>query len=164
MLKPKNAIGIALLLFVVASLGYMGLRETGIAGVALDTSIEYEDVVIAVEGVEPRVIAYFFYGDIHCSTCANLQEYAIDALREFFSDEFESGALQWRTLNMDRPENEHFVMDYGLYSKSVVLVAMRDGEEIASKNLEEIWDLEYDQARYREYIRSNTREFLEMEP
>ena len=163
-MKPKNAIGAALLVFAVASLGYMGLRETGVAGELIDTSIEYEDIVIAVEGVEPRVIAYFFYGDIHCSTCANLQEYALSALRESFADEFESGALQWRTLNTDKPENEHFVMDYSLYSKSIVLVAMENGEEAGFKNLEEIWDLEYDQDRYREYIRANTREFLDRRP
>ena len=163
-MKPKNAIGAALLLFVVGSLAFMGLRETGIAGEAFDSSIEYEDVVIAVEGVEPRVIAYFFYGNIHCSTCANLQEYALGALKESFSAEFESGALQWRTLNMDKPENEHFVTEYGMYSKSVVLVAMKDGKEVRFKNLKEIWDLEYDQSLYREYIRSNTREFLDMEP
>ena len=64
---------------------------------------------------------------------------------------------------MDKPENEHSVMDYGLYSKSVVLVAMADGEEAAFRNLEEIWDLEYDQKLYAEYIRSNTREFLDMQ-
>jgi hypothetical protein len=162
-LKSNNAIGAALLLFAVASVAYMGLRETGIAGEAIDTSIEHKDAVIAVEGVEPRVIAYFFYGDIHCSTCANLQKYALDALQEHFAAEFESGELQWRTLNMDKPENEHFVMDYGLYSKSVVLVAMADGEEADFKNLEEIWDLEYDQKLYAEYIRSNTREFLDMQ-
>ncbi len=162
-MKSKNTIGFALLLFVVTSLVFMGLRETGIVDGPSDTSIEYEDVVIAVEGVEPRVIAYFFYGDVHCSTCANLQKYALDSLQKHFSAEFDSGALQGRTLNMDKSENEHYVMEYGLYSKSVVLVAMKDGEEIRHKNLEEIWDLEYDPKLYRDYIRSNTQEFLDTE-
>jgi hypothetical protein len=162
-LKSKNTIGFTLLLFVVASLVYMGLRETGIVGGPSDTSIEYEDIVIAVEGVEPRVIAYFFYGDIRCSTCANLQKYTLDSLQKNFSAEFDSGALQWRTLNRDKPENGHYSTEYGLYSISVVLVAMKDGEELRHKNLEEIWDLEYDPDLYREYIRSNTQEFLDSE-
>jgi hypothetical protein len=162
-LKSKNTIGFILLLFVVASLVYMGLREAGIVSGTSDTSIAYEDVVIAVEGVEPRVIAYFFYGDIRCSTCTNLQTYTLDSLQKNFSAEFESGALQWRTLNRDIPENEHYTTEYGLYSISVVLVAMKDGEELRHKNLEEIWDLEYDPDLYREYIRSNTQEFLDSE-
>lgn len=157
---PKTLIGALLLVFVVASVVYMAVKEPRRdAGDATPGRR-----LPAVEGVEPDVIVYFFYNDIRCDVCLRLEDYAVEALKTHFSDELASGAIQWRMLSMDDHENEHFLIDFELYSKSVVLVELEDAERVRFKNLEDIWDLVYDKPAYLEYMRTNVLDFLGAAP
>lgn len=157
---PKTLIGALLLVFVVASVVYMAVKEPRRdAGDATPGRR-----LPAVEGVEPDVIVYFFYNDIRCDVCLRLEDYAVEALKTHFSDELASGAIQWRMLSMDDHENEHFLIDFELYSKSVVLVEFEDAERVRFKNLEDIWDLVYDKPAYLEYMRTNVLDFLGAAP
>ena len=42
--------------------------------------------------------------------------------RAAFAEDIEAGRLVWRTVNIEEKGNEHFVKDYQLYTKSLVLV------------------------------------------
>lgn len=42
-----------------------------------------------------------------------------------FPEELKRGDLQWRAVNVEQPENEHFASDYRLFSRSLVLVKSR---------------------------------------
>jgi hypothetical protein len=154
-MKLKRLIGILLLVFACGSLVYMALRETRRGG-----GEAADQAVIDDTAQQPRVVVYFFDSDKECTTCEQLEVYAYEALEMHFADELGSGELMWQRLNTDDPVNEHFVMDYGLYSKSVVVVEFDNGAEVRWKNLEEIWELVYDKPAYIEYIRENTQQFL----
>lgn len=154
-MNVKNAIRACLLLFVAGSLVYTMLREPaprGDAGIA------------PAAAVDPEVVVYFFYNDIRCESCLRIEAYAKEALDAHFADELASGRIVWRPLSMEAPENQHYLTDYGLFSKSVVLVEMERGEQLRWKNLEEIWDLVYDKPAYLEYIRANLQDFLRAAP
>lgn len=154
-MNAKNAIRVLLLTFVVGSLVYAMLREASPRG----------DAEIAPPaGVEPDVIVYFFYNDIRCDSCLRIEAYAKEALDAHFANELAAGTVAWRPLSMDAPENQHYLTDYGLFSKSIVLVEMEQGEQLRWKNLEDIWDLVYDKPAYLEYIRVNLQDFLRAKP
>lgn len=152
-MNSKSAFRAVLLLFIFGSLAYMAVNNSG-EGTA-PASQTYDT------GVEPDLIVYFFFNDIRCASCLRLEAFAVEALETYFANEQTSGRLQWRPLSMDAPENEHYLIEYGLYSKSIVLVKMKDGAQVRWKNLERIWDLVYDKPKYFEYIRSSIVEFLE---
>ncbi len=151
-MKPKNVIRALLLLFVAGSLAYMVLGNR---------RAPEETESAADSDVDPELAVYFFYNDIRCEECLKIEEYAREALDTHFSGELASGIIAWRPLSMDAPENKHYLTEYELFSKSVVLVKLENGEEVRWKNLEEIWDLIYDKPAYVEYIRSNIEEFLQ---
>ena len=67
----------------------------------------------------------------------------------------------WRTLNVDEPENNHFVKDYGLYTKSVVVSEVQDGREVRWKNLDQVWKLLGDPAAFQGYVEREVQAFLE---
>lgn len=168
-MKLKNAISAALLLFVFGSLAYMVFKEIGRGAGESPSSaatggMAALDGVDRIGGIEPEVVVYFFYGDVSCSTCEKLEAYAFEALETHFPDELKSGVLAWRRLNMDAPEHEHYLTEFGLYSKSVVLAGFEKGEQVRFKNLEDIWDLVYDKPAYLEYIQDNARDFLGAAP
>ncbi len=158
-LNLKNLTGILLLLFVFASIAYMAVKPSTTTGSAASVGTASASLP-KIEGVEPEIAVYFFYNDIRCDVCLRLEAYAVEALKIHFMDELESGAIQWRMLSMDNPENEHYLTEYELYSKSIVLVRFENGEEVRAKNLEDIWDLVYDRPDYVEYIRMEINDFL----
>ena len=108
-----------------------------------------------------RVNAYYFYTTRRCVSCYRLEQYTEGALKEFFSNELESGNFTYEAVNIDQKENAHFVKDYQLYTKSVVLSLVKDGKEVRFKNLDQIWSLIGNKDRFYEYIKNETRAILD---
>jgi len=108
----------------------------------------------------PRIVVYYFYGNMRCATCRKLEAYSEEAITKGFPEDLASGALAWRAVNVDEPENKHFTKDFQLTAKSLVLVEYRDGEVARFSNLKEIWQKVGDKEGFLEYVRNSTREFI----
>ncbi|MBN1669895.1 MAG: hypothetical protein JXR37_02605 [Kiritimatiellae bacterium] len=147
-----------LLVFVAVTLAVLIVKEARNAGggpAAAEAGAE------AAGAGTPRVIAYYFYGNVRCATCRKIEAYAYEAIRTQFKDALAGGELAWRTANTDEPANAHFVDEYQLSTRSVVLVRTGGEGQAAFKNLERIWELVGDKAAYQDYIVKETRLFLE---
>jgi hypothetical protein len=156
----RYLVNAALLAFVFGSLGYALLRGEN-SSTPDSTPRPLGLSVPVVEGVEPRWAVYFFYNDVYCDTCERLEGYAFEAVQKHFGDRLESGDITWRSFDMTTPQNEHYAIDFDLYSKSVVLIELHEGEEIRWKNLEKIWDLVDDEPAYIDYIQKTFNEFMD---
>lgn len=170
-MKIKTFVTGILLLFVGISVIYLVTGETR-SGQARDESPAEHDGAVAHDNAmvdsgpkkaketNHRVIAYYFHGTQRCVTCRTIESYAEESLRAGFSDELAAGELEWRVVNVDTPENEHFIQDYELSTRSVVLVDMLAGEQKQWKNLSRVWELVRDKPAFAAYIQEETREFL----
>jgi len=162
-MRFKTVITVLLLVFVVASVAYIAVDESRQAAEApVPTPGPGAEAQGDATPAEPErvVTAYYFHGDKRCPTCIKLQSYAHEAIQTGFPEELGAGRLRWDVVNVDQAGNTHFVTDFELVSKSVVLAEMNDGRPVRWKNLQRIWDLVHDKAAYVEYIRTNTEEFL----
>ena len=65
-----------------------------------------------------------------------------------------------RVVNVEEKGNEHFVKDYQLFTKSVVLIDERNARPVAWKNLPKVWELLNDKDRFVSYIQRETRAYL----
>lgn len=148
--------------FVVLSLGYAFMNRE--AGDSASEPKPLGQTLPVVDGVDPDFAVYFFYNDVYCDTCEKLEGYALEAVQVNFADELVAGILQWRSLDMTTVENEHYADDFGLYSKSIVLVKLDGESEIRWENLEDIWDLVYDKEAYGVYIETSLRSFMDGTP
>ena len=81
-------------------------------------------------------------------------------MRTEFSDQIESGLLQWRTVNIDDEGNYHFVKDYSLYTKSVIISEMAEGKEVRWKNLPKVWELLRNEGKFRKYLKEEISAFM----
>ena len=97
-----------------------------------------------------------FHGNMRCVTCNKFEALVKETLAERFGDETAKGRLSLQVANVDKPENEHFIKDYGLTTQSVVLAKGGD-----FRNLDQIWTLvrQGDEA-FKEYVAKNIREML----
>lgn len=180
-MKPKTIVTVILLLFVAASAVYLVLGEIGgkrdaeltpaaetpdepTAG-APDSSAppaKTPTAVLPAEKVAPDtyVNVYYFHGNYRCITCRTIEMYTREAVNEAFLTELGNGSLHIRILNMQDPENETYVDDFGLQYYIVVLEKVVDGNRVEWKKLEGVWDLYNDKDAFKEYVIGETRNYL----
>ena len=108
-----------------------------------------------------KVIAYYFHGNFRCPTCYKLETYSKEAIETSFKDELTSGKLVFKVVNTHEKVNEHFVNDYQLYTKSLVISLIENGKEVKSKNLTKIWDYVGNKSKFFEYVAGEISIFLE---
>ena len=113
------------------------------------------------EAPESQVWVTYYYTSHRCSTCKKLEAYSRQAIEKGFPAEIEAKRVVFRTLNLDEPENGRYVEDYKLVTKSLIVSLCRRGKEVKWKNLADIWKLVGDQEKFAEYVRSETRGYLE---
>lgn len=109
----------------------------------------------------PRYVAYYFHGNLRCATCRKLEAYSEEAITQGFAPQLASGTLEWRVINVDESGNRHFVEDFELVTKSLVLVEYRNGEVARFENLRLVWQLVGDKDGFLRYVRDSTGKFLE---
>lgn len=107
-----------------------------------------------------KVIVYYFHTTARCASCYKIEEYAKEAVQSGFADELKSGRMEFLAFNVDEEAHQHFVKDYGLYTKSVVLSEVVDGKEVRSKNLGQVWELHQNKAAFIAYLTEEIRAFL----
>jgi hypothetical protein len=107
-----------------------------------------------------KIIAYYFHGDRRCATCLKLEAYSAEALQTGFKKELSDSVLVWRVVNYDEKENKHYIDDYNLYTKALILSRVSGGKEVGWKNLDKIWQLVGNKDKFIEYVQQETREFM----
>lgn len=112
------------------------------------------------EGETSGFVAYYFHGNMRCATCRTIEAYSEEAITTGFADELASGHLVWMAVNTDQPQHKHFVTDFELVTKSLVLVEYHQGEVVRFKNLDKIWKLVGDKDAFLDYVDRETKEFL----
>ena len=115
---------------------------------------------IAVPSHNAKVIAYYFHGTFRCSTCRTIEQYSHDAIQMYFAKELGNGRLEFRPVNVEKPENKHFIQDYQLVTRSLVLSLMSDGKETKWKNLADVWKLVRDKDKFFQYVKDEVEKFL----
>lgn len=108
-----------------------------------------------------KIIAYYFHGNVRCPTCIKLEEYSGEAVNQGFIDEIKNGRLEFKSLNVDEETNSHYIKDYSLVSRSLVLSKIENGKEVKWKNLDMIWNLVRDHDKFIEYVKAETKKMME---
>jgi len=173
-MNTKSIISALLLLFICVSVIYLvvGDRREG-RSTAITTTEEQRNTLqpdTSSETVDPSgrrenhmstFVVYYFHRDFRCQTCIALEALSHQAIENGFPDELIEGIIEWRVVNVDEPENEHFVDRFQLYAQSLVIERYRDGKSGDWKNLEKIWDLLNDEEAFMTYVQGEVRTFLE---
>ncbi len=107
-----------------------------------------------------KVIAYYFHTNTRCSTCMKIESYSKEAIEQGFADEIKKGILEMRVVNYENPENRHFIKEYKLVSKSLVLVNIVNGKQTEWTNLKMVWQLTGRKDAFLNYVRREVRNYL----
>ena len=109
---------------------------------------------------DTRVVAYFFHANRRCAPCVQYEDTARQAIEEAFPNELRQGIVEWKSINLASPENRHFAYEYHLYSRTLVLVKVRNGQQVAFNNLMGGWELIDHRAALKKFVQAAVRDYL----
>jgi hypothetical protein len=141
--RARSILVAATICLVLAGGGFLLIRQTSAPATRA-----------ATEPAPPAdgLVVYYFNGDFHCETCDNFESYARRALEAGFTEPMRLGRLQWRVVNVDRPANRHYIQEYRVISRTIVLATYRGGKQVRWRSLAKIWDLAGNQRDFERYV------------
>jgi hypothetical protein len=143
----KHVITYTLFAFVVVSIGYMLLGKHTAGGTSSQVS----------EGVAPRradrTDIFYFHGTTRCFTCRMIEDYTTKAVTEHFADELRGGDVALQSVNVESPENRHYIDDFQLSTRTVVVVDVQADTVRNWEALDQVWHLVGDSLTFSDYIR-----------
>jgi len=107
-----------------------------------------------------KIVAYYFHTNTRCSKCKKIEEYSIEAIRKGFKNELDNGKLEFHVINYQKPENRHYLKDYKLVNKSLILVHLVNGEQNEWTNLKLVWELTENKTAFINYVRKEVSGYL----
>ncbi len=115
---------------------------------------------VSAQSPSHQVVAYYFHTNTRCDTCRKIEAYSHEAIEEGFRAELKDGTLELRVVNYEEPANRHFIKDYQLVSKSLILVNMVDGKQTEWTNLKLVWELVKNKKAFLNYVRGEVSNYL----
>lgn len=129
-------------------------------------SIPPENADVAV--VEPETVAQadlvevpkpvhlvkviYFTTDVRCVSCLKIEELTRRTVETQFASQLQDGSLIFQLINVDRPNNAHFIEEYQLVSKTVVVAEFEKGVQEEWVNLQDVWLKFNDEEEFESYV------------
>lgn len=110
--------------------------------------------------VVEEIVVYYLHGNRRCATCRKLETYSEEAVLSGFAEQLEDSIIVWQVVNYEEDGNEHYLKDYQLYTKAVVLSRIHNGKEVEWKNLDRIWKLVGDKDEFIAYVQEELHSYI----
>ncbi len=152
--SAKKWLTAVLLLFVLASVAFVVVREVmsrSSDSTAAAAVSEAGDVPVRSDALT----VYYFHGTQRCMTCNRIEELAKAAIQAKYADELADGRVVFRSVNVDEPANEHFIKDFQLASRTVVMA--KDGKY---ETFDAVWTLVGEPGKFSSYLQDGAAKML----
>ncbi|WPJ95653.1 nitrophenyl compound nitroreductase subunit ArsF family protein [Coraliomargarita algicola] len=119
------------------------------------------DAVASAPVRSERVTVTYFTSDVRCISCKKIEALTRETLNERFADALADGALVFETHNIDRPENKHYVEDYELSFKTVIIAKeSADPKQVRWQRMDDVWTYLNEPESFKDYLDAGIREVL----
>ena len=118
------------------------------------------DPATEIQKPSQYLVVTYFHNTFRCPTCHKIEELSNETIHSYFADQLKSGKVVWRVINVDAPENKHFIQDYQLYSKHLIVSEIKDGKEVRWKDLKDIWTTVGDDEKFENYVKTEINDWL----
>ena len=108
-----------------------------------------------------KLIVYYFHTEYRCWSCNQFENLTKEVLEEFFRDQVAKGKLEFRPINVETDHNRHFIEDYKLITKSIILSLQKENKQLDWKNMDKIWTLVREAEKFKSYIKEGIANYLD---
>jgi hypothetical protein len=121
-----------------------------------------DDKPVTSEKSRTTDVVYYFLTNVRCPTCMKIETYTKETVDRNFKKELETGEMIWVPVNLDKPEYRHFINDFQLAFKTVVIARVGEGNKVSKwKNLDKVWEVVGDKEVFMSYISDEIKKFRE---
>ena len=106
------------------------------------------------------VVVTYFTSNVRCKTCLKIEKLTTETLHQNFAQEMANKEVVFQTIIFDQPENKHFVKDYQLSFKTVVVSERKKGKELRFSKYDRVWQLHGDPDAFSDYLSKGIRQYL----
>jgi hypothetical protein len=142
-----SLVSFILVIFITAVPGVSAAEKAGDAAIKIQKPSQY-------------LVATYFHNTFRCPTCHRIEELSSHVVKTSFADRLKTGSMVWRVINVDEPENKHYIQDYQLYSKHLIISEMKDGKEVRWKDLKGVWTYVRDDEKFENYVKTEINDWL----
>ncbi|MBL7129595.1 MAG: hypothetical protein ISS16_11505 [Ignavibacteria bacterium] len=103
-----------------------------------------------------KYVAYYFHPTARCQSCLNLESY----MKELIDTKYTSNRFQFKVVNIEEKENEHYTKDFDLQFSSVILVKFENDKQIKWNNLDSVWSYTNDKEKFFNYAEQEITDFM----
>jgi hypothetical protein len=103
------------------------------------------------------VDVYYFHGNARCYSCNLLESLTKEAVEDGFAKEAKAGKVRFHAVNLQKQENEHYIEDFKIGSKTVVVVRSVKGEPESIRRLDQVWMLLRNKKAFIDYVQKNVQ-------
>lgn len=158
----KKIISVLLGSFVLISVGIVAYNESKNIKASSSVKLTSNSNIEKKVSVNKWIDATYFYTTQRCYSCKLIEKYIKETLDKNFRKEITSEQINFQTINLDLPENKHYIQDYKLYTKSFILSLKKNGNEKTWLNCDKIWNLARNEQDFKKYIKSEVNKYLEI--
>jgi hypothetical protein len=131
----------------------LGLQSSACAAQAPPANVHQ---AATVPQQQVKTVVYYFHGNMRCASCKKIEAYTKEAIRSGFPKALKNGSLELKVVNVEDPGNDHYVEDFQLYSRSVVVEKRSGNKREQWKNLDRVWNLVRNKTAFMEYVQKET--------
>ena len=110
--------------------------------------------------IADKLIVYYFHTEYRCWSCNQFENLTKEVLEESFQDQVENRKLEFIPINVETDHNKHFIEDYKLITKSIILSLQKENKQLDWKNMDKIWTLVRDTKKFKSYIKEGITNYL----
>ena len=88
--------------------------------------------------------------------CNKIEQLTKQAVEKKYADELASGKIVFRAVNVEEPVNEHFVKDFSLTTRSVVM--QKNGK---FEKFDDVWTFVREPEKFTDYIQDGAARMME---
>ncbi len=124
-----------------------------------------------------RVVVYYLHNTFRCASCSSIGDLTRAAVlggevenlmtgeesrvKPAFQHFIDQGKLVFLLVNVDKPENHHFLQNFQTSSKFPVIAEIKDGKILRFKVLDRVWKLlRGKNSQFISYIQQNVQDFI----
>jgi len=107
---------------------------------------------------ENKVITvYYFYANPRCYSCQMIEDYTRFSVESNFKSDYNGYKVVFKAIDVGEPSNKHYIQDYWLTSKSVVIQKFIDEKPLKWQNLDKVWQLLGSKDTFVNYVTSEIK-------
>lgn len=104
-----------------------------------------------------KFLVYYFHPTARCESCINIENFTKELIETKYSQE---PVIEYKPLNIEDKENEHFRKEFNLKFSSVVIVDIKDKSVNKFKLLDSVWSFSDNKEKMFRYAEREIEDFI----